>query len=1361
MVSRTNSLARWAVAVSAALALTLVARAADAQNLRVVPVPWVATDLTIPHQAYNGHATTFKAIARGGNGSYVYEWDFQGDGTYDTMTSTANRYNLSARFAYPNQAATTTFSAKVRVTSNGQSVIGTYPVRVFADVPALPQNANDRQLQVMRGVAVDDALWFLHNAMTRSGNEEDVGSGAQITGNPGAQTTAGAAGHLWALGLNGHFAAWPAAYIGELPDPAANTQRFRDDPYAEDAIRLVNYLLNQGTVVNVPAADESNLYGFYPEVSRGPINGTDDGFGFFIGASPGDQGMYYMGQALSALSVAGLTGMTAQVGDSNRVLGRRFEFVIQQMVDAATWAQNEGGVVGSFWPTPNAGSDDLATSLWAITGLWHADTFASASGVIVPNLVRARLAQYVQSNLNACPQGGTGGTFSTSTNGSCDLTSSAAHTFVLGWVRANQFAAADGRVAFPGYNGITQGNLRGWYDSSQTYINAVFASNIADSQGYNQGFVGGGNFDRVDGLGCHYCMLHWQDAARAVDPEIVNFGNNNWSRLFSRYFINNQAADGGWTWTSGLGSPTDGNGGPILRAAWALQVLSPDAIPPLSIGTASVAMAPEGTPIDFSGQASDPGTGNPSYVWAFGNGATATGKNVTYAYPDNGMFNATLTSTSVGGVSVDTVPVTITNVAPVTNAGPDKQVNEGTPLAMAMTFTDPGSADTWTFNWNFADTTTGNAQNLNHTWVDNGVFDVTARVTDDDGGTTSDVAVVTVANVAPSITSTPGNLAREAQQYTYTLTFTDPGAADTHVCTAPVRPAGSALVGCQLVWTPDFSQAIGAAVPVRMCVTDDDGGQTCQDYTVSVTFLDSDDDGLPDSWEISNFGDITSQDQFGDPDADGMNNLQEFTNVTDPLTFDGPSAPTPSAPMCGSEIASLQTTLVVGNAVDPQGTSLHYQFQLFTDVGLTILVAETSDPGQLVPQGAGATTPWPVPVNLLENTRYFWRARARDQFTFGPFSAPACSFFVNTVNEAPGIPRINSPAFGGQVNTFMPTLRVDNATDPDQDVLRYQFEVFRDPGLSVRVAQTAAGGVAEGGGGVTSWQVQNANPALMEDHFYYWRARACDPDTLCGGWSAAGQFFVTTTNAPPEAPAIVAPQNGTTIGVLRPELVVLNADDADLDPLVYDWDLARDVQFAQIVESGVNVPPEGAQNTSFRLSADLVEDTRYCWRARADDGQATSNYNVACFLVSERNDAPTVPTLNNPSDSQSTTTTTPVYSWAPASDPEDQPITYEIQVKDEAGELVGEVVGVSGTVTSISRELTNGATYRWRARATDALGLSSEWSPENTFTVESPIDNPEVAVNGGGCQSSGSPAGGTLLLLGLAGALGLRRRRAR
>ena len=687
------------------------------------------------------------------------------------------------------------------------------------------------------------------------------------------------------------------------------------------------------------------------------------------------------------------------------------------------------------------------------------------------------------------------------------------------------------------------------------------------------------------------------------------------------------------------------------------------------------------------------------------------------------------------------------------SAGSDKSVAEGTALPMAAT-TSPATIAGATFAWTWGDgSAPSNGQNASHTYADNG--DRTATVTLTVGALSSSAsAAITISNVAPTITSTPSNMAREAQQYTYTLTFTDPGTADTHTCSAPTKPAGSALVGCQLVWTPDFSQAIGAAVPVRMCVTDDDSGQACQDFAVTVTFLDSDGDTLPDSWEISNFGNITSQDQTADPDGDGMNNLQEFTNVTDPLTYDGPNAPTPASPMCGAEVASLQTTLTVNNAVDPQGTPLIYDYQLFSDSDLTILIAEALPP--YVAQGVGATTSWSAPTNLLENTRYFWRARAKDQFTFGPFIAPACSFFVNTVNEAPGIPRINSPTFGAQVNTFTPTLWVDNATDPDQDVLRYKFEVYRDEALTNLAG--ASDLLAEGTEGTTSWSVRLA-AGLMEDRTYYWRARAVDPDNLEGGWSATGQFFVTTTNAPPEAPSIVSPLNGTTVGELRPSLVILNADDSDLDPLVYDWDLARDGQFAPIIDGAQNAPPQGAQNTAFHLTADLVENTRYCWRARADDGQVGSPYNVACFLVSERNDSPTVPTLNNPSDTMGATTTTPVFSWTPSTDPEDEAITYEIEVKTAAGDAVGMVTGVSGTVTSIATELTNGASYSWRARATDRSGASSAFSPENTFTVNAPVGPPVDIQPGSGCGTGGWTGSGGFFVAAVGVLAHLRRRR--
>lgn len=48
---------------------------------------------------------------------------------------------------------------------------------------------------------------------------------------------------------------------------------------------------------------------------------------------------------------------------------------------------------------------------------------------------------------------------------------------------------------------------------------------------------------------------------------------------------------------------------------------------------------------------------------------------------------------------------------------------------------------------------------------------------------------------------------------------------------------------------------------------------------------DSDGDGLPDAWEMTHFGNL-SQDAFGDPDGDGLNNLGEHQHGADPTAAD-------------------------------------------------------------------------------------------------------------------------------------------------------------------------------------------------------------------------------------------------------------------------------------------------------------------------------------------------------------------------------------------------------------------------------------------------------------------------------------------
>ena len=44
---------------------------------------------------------------------------------------------------------------------------------------------------------------------------------------------------------------------------------------------------------------------------------------------------------------------------------------------------------------------------------------------------------------------------------------------------------------------------------------------------------------------------------------------------------------------------------------------------------------------------------------------------------------------------------------------------------------------------------------------------------------------------------------------------------------------------------------------------------------------DDDNDGMPDTWEVTTFGDTTSQSSWGDHDSDGIPNLEEYLNIID------------------------------------------------------------------------------------------------------------------------------------------------------------------------------------------------------------------------------------------------------------------------------------------------------------------------------------------------------------------------------------------------------------------------------------------------------------------------------------------------
>ena len=305
---------------------------------------------------------------------------------------------------------------------------------------------------------------------------------------------------------------------------------------------------------------------------------------------------------------------------------------------------------------------------------------------------------------------------------------------------------------------------------------------------------------------------------------------------------------------------------------------------------------------------------------------------------------------------------------------------------------------------------------------------------------------------------------------------------------------------------------------------------------------------------------------------------------------DAPTAPVITLPANNSEISTTSADIVLINSTDPDSTVLTYYFEL--DTVMTFDSSGVIRSGS-VPEGQGTTT-WPV-TGLKDNTQYYVRAKASDGQAESPSWSGVNSFFVNTVNDVPTVPVLANPSNGAGVNLFMPTLSMHNSTDPDKDVLTYEFEVYADSGLTQLVASHS--GVPSGinPDATTSWQVP---VNLTENQTYYWRARAFDGEAY-SDWTTPTSFMVNTANDAPGAPKLHAPSEGSSLATLTPALSVTNAVDPDSDDLTYDFEVyAGDVLFQSIT----GVPEDSSGVTSAALSTALSDNTTYRWRARAYDG---------------------------------------------------------------------------------------------------------------------------------------------------------------
>jgi hypothetical protein len=463
--------------------------------------------------------------------------------------------------------------------------------------------------------------------------------------------------------------------------------------------------------------------------------------------------------------------------------------------------------------------------------------------------------------------------------------------------------------------------------------------------------------------------------------------------------------------------------------------------------------------------------------------------------------------------------------------------------------------------------------------------------------------------------------------------------------------------------------------------------------------------------------------------SDWMATAQFFVNIAN----EAPGVPLPSEPYDQSSVVVLQPTLSVTNADNPDQDALTYEFEVYDNEAMTEPDLVTSTTGVL--EGS-ITTSWQVDVTLDENTCYWWQAQAVDDEDEPSGWTAAQMFFVNTANEAPTGLSLVYPVDGEEVASSNVALEVNNATDPEGEVVTYDLQIDTANTFgSLDLLETLE--LEEGTGGVTSWELVG----LMDNTLYHWRARAYDGEAYCS-W-VTGSFFVNLSNDQPTAPLINSPGDSGTVISLTPTLILAPANDPDIDTLTYTFELYTDEALTSLVasESGVETP-------EWQMSTILENHITYYWRACATDEHSSQGpwSETAMFTVSA---APGAPVVGSPLNGDSVDESQPTLSVLNGQASSDDLLTYRFEIYSDPNltDLIASEDDVPEgdilTSWSLPVALENGAYYYWRVRANDGE-LHSSWTATAVFQVALDVDETEtddVGDDGGGGGGGGGVFG--------------------
>jgi len=187
-------------------------------------------------------------------------------------------------------------------------------------------------------------------------------------------------------------------------------------------------------------------------------------------------------------------------------------------------------------------------------------------------------------------------------------------------------------------------------------------------------------------------------------------------------------------------------------------------------------------------------------------------------------------------------------------------------------------------------------------WVASELFDGVVNYPSDSSGeryVSSAIGVLADPLDRPTqwLTEPPVETGAEGQPWPYLFVASDPDgnavsievSADEANGTIHLEETGHGAGAITFTPTWQAGRVSPISIILRAVVVGSDDAEQVID--VAVTFVDSDEDGMADSWETSVGLNPSTNDAAEDPDGDGFTNIEEFINGSDPMTSDLPAEP--------------------------------------------------------------------------------------------------------------------------------------------------------------------------------------------------------------------------------------------------------------------------------------------------------------------------------------------------------------------------------------------------------------------------------------------------------------------------------------